>query len=194
MQNLSQIVTLLQLVLALLSNPQTAQNPQVQALAAQAVQSASDALAVPTTTIPIYNSQAAAGIYTNIGGTSDPVYVAPVSPSCSLTVDYLNSPVSVSWNVENATTFVPNLKWRWTDNGTWRDWVSMSVAPTYVPPHDGSVFTPPQTTETSTVTGLKLLNDSGSTQFVGYIGQTKLYPLQVELTIGGATCDYTITK
>lgn len=53
--NLSSIITLLQLVLVLLSNPQTAKNAQVQVLATQAISSAAQALSqqqiiVPTVT------------------------------------------------------------------------------------------------------------------------------------------------
>jgi len=196
MQNLTQIVTLLQLVLALLSNPQMAQNPQVQTLAAQAVQSATEALssnvATDTTpTIPLYNPQAAAGDYT--GGTATPTYVAPVSPSCSLSVDYLNSPRSVSWNVENGTSFVPSLQWRYTqEDGTWSSWTPMLLPPTYVPPHDPSVSALPETTQTSTVNGLHLLNDQGSSYFANMVNQTSSYPIDVQLSISGTTCDYTI--
>ena len=121
-----------------------------------------------------------------------PVLTAAPQPSCTLSVDYLNSPVNVSWNVQNATTFIPSMQWKYTTNGVWSDWTPMLLAPTYVPPHDPTQQVFPETTQTSTVTGLNLINDQGSSRLEGMVGQTAHYPIDVQLSMGGATCDYII--
>jgi hypothetical protein len=209
--NLSSIIVLLQTVLALLGNPQMAGNAQVQVLANQAIGMASQALSSPTTAVqtstitietPTSTSQP---IVVNVqpytpsepqsNVTAPEVLKAVPQPSCTVSVDYLNSPVNVSWNVENATTFIPSMQWRYTNtDGTQSSWIPMVLAPTYVPPHDPSVQVTPETTQASIVTGLNLLNDQGSSRLGGMIGQTQHYPLDVQLSMGGATCDYTITK
>ncbi len=91
--NLTSILTLLQLVLALLSNPTTANNPQIQTLAQSAVSDAAQAIAQqqtptqvsnsatavatttssPTSTPTVYNPQVPIGNHEIVGATSTPI-------------------------------------------------------------------------------------------------------------------------
>ena len=86
--NLTSIVTLLQLVLTLLSNPTTANNPAIQSLAQQAISDATQALSVQTitttttsTTVP--TTTPVVGVY---------ILPTPTTPTTTLTYDGMTYP------------------------------------------------------------------------------------------------------
>ena len=100
--NLASLVTLLQLVLALLSNPAATQNQQLQALANQAIAAATASLSQlstnapsATTTTPLPTSQPTSSISFQV--TTSTMTVAPTTNSVSVpTSTYTTSAFSVS--------------------------------------------------------------------------------------------------
>lgn len=80
--NLGNILTLLQLVLALLSNPTTAQNPQVQALAIQAINDAASVLSAQASSTQVSSSTISLSIPTSTDN-PQPIVINVTNPPCS---------------------------------------------------------------------------------------------------------------
>jgi hypothetical protein len=108
MTNLQTIVILLQAILGLLSNPATATNPQVQALATQVITEVAQMLATPdvaNTTVSIVTSTPAIVINVTpaIGSPDLGAIAPPVQPSCTLLGTMATDGVSFTWADTGAT-------------------------------------------------------------------------------------------
>lgn len=209
--NITSLLSLLQMVLVMLSSPQAKTNPQVIALAQNAVLVATQALdeqtttvgtAAPTTsttytvpetqttTVTIPSEPTTTVTYT-APQTAEPslgsISVAP-SPSCSLTVQHDpgdTSPI-FSWTSENLTDSpMATIQWRpmKADNSGWLPWRNVPLIRAV--PYD---MTPFQTSSNMNV----LVSDNELYNVVNN-SSVKL-PVEYEMSIGGATCDYTVTK
>lgn len=200
--NLAQIVVLLQAVLSLLSNQTVAHNPQVQALATQGILVAEQALANQTTTVGTVNptpvsitvsSTPTSTVMLPSQPTTTVTYAptpslaltAAPSPSCTMTVTHeaSNTTPIFSWNAENLPSgFTNTIQYRATkaDGVTWLPWQNVPLI--------------------RALGGIEQFQSASGTN-VNVI-DNELYPvvyhkgLQVEyeMSIGGATCDYTVTK
>jgi len=89
---MNNILTLLQLVLALLSNPLTAQNPQVQALASQAISEATAALAQEQTPLQVATSTVSYTVPTSTDN-AQPIVINVTNPVVNPPVTPQNNPV-----------------------------------------------------------------------------------------------------
>lgn len=116
MQSLQQIVILLQLVLALLSNPATANNPTAQSLAAQAIGYATQAIAtMPTSTVFTVTPTTTLSVVTPFTITvSNPQVIPtppdPLPPNFGVSID--NPPQLVFIPVQVANPQMLDSTWR----------------------------------------------------------------------------------
>lgn len=108
--NLAQIVVLLQTVLALLGQPGAGQNPEIQAMASRAIQTATEALKQPPVVIPIYQTPIYPPVYETPQPQETPVTDSPVEVPITKDVE---SPTEVKNPV---LIFGECIKPGWTDH------------------------------------------------------------------------------
>lgn len=195
------IIALLQMALALLANPQVQTNAVLLAQATQIANTAvllAEEQATLTQTPPTVSNQT----QTNTIGTGSPdmnsVQVPPAQPSipaptlppiCTLQFQKeVSQPNVISWTVQNPQTpLTPILQFStqganydkqsgWSY--VWEPWETLALA--------SSVFS---STSTS-INQDKIISSDDTWKHIGYDQSS---PVELQLTIGGAVCNYTIT-